>query len=157
MKRVIKNILGLMVVCVFAACSKSSDEEILPPPVYEYEENPTTLEGTWHLAKANYGWGGIVEYPAGDVEVYFTENTMEVKQHSHKADPKGTQPFLNDGKYTYRIIEAEEPGRNDRLLINNSELVPYFFFDKDMLVIDFGMAYDAPGYYFKKVRTLYFY
>ena len=46
MKRVIKNILGLIVVCVFAACSKSSDEDILPPPVYEYEENPTMLEGT---------------------------------------------------------------------------------------------------------------
>ena len=157
MKRVIKNILGLMVVCVFAACSKSSDEEILPPPVYEYEENPTTLEGTWHLAKALYGLAGVVEYPEADVEVYFTENTMEVKQHSHNADPKGTQPFLDSGKYTYSIVEAEEPGRNNRLLISGSELVPYYYFNKDMLVIDHGMAYDAPGYYFKKVRTIFFY
>ena len=157
MKRVIKNILGLMVVCVFAACSKSSDEDILPPPIYEYEENPTTLEGTWHLVKSLHGLAGVVEYPAGDVEVYFTENTMEVKQHSHNADPKGLQPFLDSGKYTYSIFETEEPGEYNRLLIKGSELVPYIFFDKDMLVIEYGMANDGNEYYFKKVRTIYFY
>ena len=61
MKRVIKNMMRLMVACVFAACS-SSDDELMPGVTYLYEENPTTLEGTWHLVKANYGWGGIKEY-----------------------------------------------------------------------------------------------
>ena len=44
MKRVIKNMMRLMVACVFAACS-SSDDELMPGVTYLYEENPTTTDG----------------------------------------------------------------------------------------------------------------
>ena len=133
MKRVIKNMMRLMVACVFAACS-SSDDELMPGAPFIYEENPTTLEGTWHLVKANYGWGGIKEYP-----------------HSHKDDEKNTKPFLDDGTYTYQILEAKHDGGSKRLAINGSEDGPAFGFHDGMLIIDYGMAADGPGYYFKKV------
>jgi hypothetical protein len=150
MKRVIKNMMRLMVACVFAACS-SSDDELMPGAPFIYEENPTTLEGTWHLVKANYGWGGIKEYPEGDIEVVFNPSTMLVIQHSHKDDEKNTKPFLDDGTYTYQIFEAKHDGGSKRLAINGSEDGPAFCFHDGMLIIDYGMAADGPGYYFKKV------
>lgn len=146
MKRVIKNMMRLMVACVFAACS-SSDDELMPGVTYLYEENPTTLEGTWHLVKANYGWGGIKEYPEGDIEVVFNPSTMLVINHS---DSQEESPFI-DGTYTYQILEAKHDGGSKRLAINGSEDGPAFGFHDGMLIIDYGMAADGPGYYFKKV------
>ena len=146
MKRVIKNMMRLMVACVFAACS-SSDDELMPGVTYLYEENPTTLEGTWHLVEANYGWGGIKEYPEGDIEVVFTPNTMLVINHS---DSKEESPFI-DGTYTYQILEAKKSGGSKRLAFNGKEDGPAFGFHDGMLVIDYGMATDGPGYFLKKV------
>ena len=146
MKRVIKNMMRLMVACIFAACS-SSDDELMPGAPFVYEENPTTLEGTWHLVKANYGWGGIKEYPEGDIEVVFNPNTMVVINHS---DSQEESPFI-DGTYTYQILEAKYDGGAKRLAINGKEDGPAFGFHDGMLIIDYGMAADGPGYYLKKV------
>ena len=146
MKRVIKNMMRLMVACFFAACS-SSDDELMPGVPFVYEENPTTLEGTWHLVKANYGWGGIKEYPEGDIEVVFNPSTMLVINHS---DSQEESPFI-DGTYTYQILEAKHDGGSKRLAFNGKEDGPAFGFHDGMLVIDYGMAADGPGYYLKKV------
>lgn len=51
--------------------------------IYKYEENPKTLEGTWHLAKALFSYGDIIEFEPGDVTVTFNPNhTIQVINRS---------------------------------------------------------------------------
>ena len=72
---------------------------------YKYEDNPTTLEGTWHLAKANFSFGGIYEFEPGDVIVYFNPNhTVQV---INKSETKERKPFMDSGFYSYEIIKTE--------------------------------------------------
>ena len=120
--------------------------------VYKYEDNPTTLEGTWHLAKANFSFGGIHEFAASDVTVYF--NTNHTMQVINKEDTKEMKPFLDSGFYSYEIIKTETnkyDGTVYTTISIDGEQCTYWFKD-GMMTLDFGMAYDAPGYFFKKLK-----
>lgn len=121
------------------------------PVGYKYEDNPTMLEGTWHLTKIV--GDGFQEYQilAGEVTVYFDGNhTIQVV---NKEDTKVMKPFMNSGSYSYEIIKTET-NKNDNTVyttINlDGKLCTYWFKD-GMMVIDYGMAYDAPAYFFKKL------
>ena len=59
--------LSIFVAIAFCLCGCSSDDNNSNPDVgaYKYEDNPTMLEGTWHLAKANFSFGGIYEFEPG--------------------------------------------------------------------------------------------
>ncbi len=126
-----------------------ADPEVV---AYHYEDHPTTLEGVWHLTKAFYSFGGSKEFPAGDVTVYFNPNqTIHV---AYKAETKETMPFLDSGSYSYKIIKTEtdeHDGTTHTTIDINGRQCTYWFKD-DMMTLDFGMAYDAPGYFFKKLK-----
>ena len=78
---------------------------ILSQHIVEYEDNPTTLEGTWHLAKANFSFGGIYEFEPGDVIVYFNPNhTVQV---INKLETKERKTFMDSGFYSYEVIKTE--------------------------------------------------
>ena len=119
---------------------------------YKYEDNPTTLEGTWHLAKANFSFGGIYEFEPGDVIVYFNPNhTVQV---INKSETKERKPFMDSGFYSYEIIKTET-NKYDGMVFTtidlNGQQCTYWFKD-GMMTLDYGMAYDAPGYFFKKLK-----
>ena len=118
---------------------------------YHYEDHPTTLEGVWHLAKAYYSFGGSHEYPAGDVTVYFNPNqTIHI---ANKTEGKEAMPFLDSGSYSYKIIKTETNGQDGTIhtTIDIDGRPCTYWFKDGMMTLDFGMAYDAPGYFFKKL------
>lgn len=119
---------------------------------YKYEDNPTTLEGTWHLAKANFSFGGIYEFEPGDVIVYFNPNhTVQV---INKSETKERKPFMDSGFYSYEIIKTETNKYDGTVFTTidlNGQQCTYWFKD-GMMTLDYGMAYDAPGYFFKKLK-----
>ena len=120
--------------------------------VYKYEDNPTTLEGTWHLAKIAGGDAPERQIPAGEVTVYFNPNhTMQV---INREDTEEMKPFMDSGFYSYEIIKTETNEYDGTVYttINlDGEQCTYWFKD-GMMTLDFGMAYDAPGYFFKKLK-----
>ena len=119
---------------------------------YKYEDNPTTLEGTWHLAQANFSFGGIHEFAAGEVTVYF--NTNHTMQVINKEDTKEVKPFMDSGFYSYEIIKTETNKYDNTVYttINLDGKQCTYWFKDGMMVLDYGMAYDAPGYFFKKLK-----
>ena len=122
--------------------SCSSDDE----NVAVYEENPTTLNGMWHLVKADFGMGGIRDYEAGDVTIYFYPNqTVQV-------ETKEVNVFMATGTYSYTIIETQTNKYDGTVFttINLGGQQCTYWFKDGIMVLDFGMACDAPGYYFKK-------
>ena len=118
---------------------------------YNYEENPTTLEGAWHLVKANYGFGGICEFAPGDVTVYFnSDNTIRVINK----DTKEMKHFKDSGFYSYEIIQTNINKTDGTVFttINLDGQNCTYWFNNGMMILDYGMAFDAPGYYFKKLK-----
>ena len=119
---------------------------------FKYEDNPTTLEGTWHLAKANFSFGGIYEFEPGDVTVrFFPNHVMSVINKSKTMEMK---PFMDSGSYSYDIIKTETNKYDGTVFttINlNGQQCTYWFKD-GMMTLDYGMTYDAPGFYFKKLK-----
>lgn len=120
--------------------------------VYSYEENPSTLVGTWHLVKANYSLGGIHNIAAGDVTIHFNPNqTMQVV---NKSGTEEMTPFMDSGTYSYEVVKTETYNNNGTLLttINLDGKECTYWFQDGMMILDYGMAYDAPGYFFKKLK-----
>ena len=153
----------LMIVIGMSSCSSDDEGNVVYVEegnvVYEeeenvvYEDNPTTLEGTWHLVKAFFSFGGFHEVLAGDVAVDFYPNhTMQV---INKSDTQERDLFITPGVYSYEIV-SNQTNKYDGTVyttINLDVVGSCTYWIKDgMLVLDFGMAFDAPGYYFKKVH-----
>lgn len=157
---------ALMVLAV-SICSCSNDDEPeseLNPKSEVYESNPTTLNGIWHMVSAYYGMGGTYTYPAGEITVTFNEaeKTMKVE------DKKNTSSFLKSGNYTYtttteksRIYTYQWVDVEYRVIViqysdeafGPREVKFTYGFNDGMLLLDGGIAYDGPGYYFKKVTN----
>ena len=152
----------LMLAISMSSCSSDDEGNVVyveeENVVYEeenvvYEDNPTTLEGTWHLVKAFFSFGGFHEVLAGDVAVDFYPNhTMQV---INKSDTQEKDLFISPGVYSYEIV-SNQTNKYDGTVyttINLDVVGSCTYWIKDgMLVLDFGMAFDAPGYYFKKVH-----
>ena len=118
---------------------------------YQYEEDPTTLEGIWHLTEAAYGDAGMRYFSPGDITVQFTANrTLQVV---NSKDSPQQRHFMPTGTYSYNVIDSYKS--NDRthttIDIEGQGQCTYSFFS-GMLCLDFGMAYDAPGYFFRKLK-----
>lgn len=125
-----------------------SDSEV---EIYKYEESPKTLEGTWHLAKIAGGDAPERQIPAGDVTVTFNPNhTVQVVNRSKTKEMK---LFMDSGFYSYEIIGTDTNKYDGTVYTTidlNSKRCTYWFND-GMMTLDYGMAYDAPGYFFKKL------
>ena len=135
--------MGAVLMLVISMSSCSSDDE----DVAVYDDNPTTLDGTWYLVKANFGWGGIRDYEAGDVTVCFYPNqTVQV-------ETKEVKVFMATGTYSYKVIDTQTNKYDGTVFttINLGGQQCTYWFEDGMMVLDYGMAYDGPGYYFKKI------
>ena len=159
MKKRIFNTLSLVILimmtmtAMMTMASCSNDEDISTDGSETvYEESPNTLEGTWHLAKALYNIGGFQEFKPGDVTAIFKSNhTMEV---TNKTEGNEWKHFMDSGVYTYEIgesIKNEHDGITYTSLDISGRKCTYWFKD-GMMTLDYGMAVDAPGYFFKKVK-----
>ena len=63
-------------------------------------------------------------------------------------------PFMDSGSYSYESISSETnkyDGTVKTKINLNGQQCTYWFKD-GMMILDFGMAYDAPGYFFKKLK-----
>ena len=157
---------ALMVLAV-SICSCSNDDEPeseLNPKSEVYESNPTTFNGIWHMVSADYGMGGTKTYPAGEITVTFNEaeKTMKVEKKDNNSS------FLKSGNYlytttteknriyTYQWVDVEYQviviQYSDEAFGQREVKYSYGFFD-GMLLFDDGIAYDGPGYYFKKLAN----
>ena len=157
---------ALMVLAV-SICSCSNDDEPeseLNPKSEVYESNPTIFNGIWHMVSAYYGMGGTYTYPAGEITVTFNEaeKTMKVE------DKKNTSSFLKSGIYpytttteksriyTYQWVDVEYQviviQYSDEAFGERKVSYTYFFYNGE-LILDGGVAYDGPGYYFKKLAN----
>ena len=154
MKKYLFIMMSAMLMVMSAGCS-SDDDSVSDPEVgiYKYEESPKTLEGTWHLAKIAGGDAPERQILAGEVTVYFNPNhTIQVVNRS---ETKEMKPFLDSGFYSYEIISTDTnmyDGTVYTTIDLNSERCTYWFKD-GMMTLDYGMAYDAPGYFFKKLMS----
>ena len=117
-----------------------------------YEENPQTLEGVWHLVRADFSFGGMYDVQPGEVTVFFNpDHTMQVVNQILN---KEKIPFMDSGSYSYESISTETnkyDGTVKTKINLNGRQCTYWFKD-GMMILDFGMAYDAPGYFFKKLK-----
>lgn len=117
-----------------------------------YEENPQTLEGVWHLVRADFSFGGMYDVQPGEVTVFFNpDHTMQVVNQILN---KEKIPFMDSGSYSYESISTETnkyDGTVKTKINLNGQQCTYWFKD-GMMTLDFGMAYDAPGYFFKKLK-----
>ena len=112
-----------------------------------YENRPTTLEGTWNMVQVSGGWEGIQYIDAGNIVVHFYDDyTMKVENH-HLF-------FLPSGTYSYEVVETNEypSGKETKINIVGQQSCTYYFYE-GMLVLDYGMAYDGPGYFFRKLKS----
>ena len=128
----------------------------------EYEENPTTLIGTWHLVKANYAWEGIREYVGKSTLMSISYDNYLFVDHIEGEE----KTFLYGGIYDYTLSTDDA---DQVITIKASDIENYYdlfqgpdeFRDIEykftyriqdgMLFFDGGVAHDGPGYYFKKV------
>jgi hypothetical protein len=145
---------------MFCACS--SDDEIVNKEgsggeygigTYEYEDNPTVLEGTWHLTMASLGFGNIYEFSADDVTVHFNSNqTIKV---TNKSETEEKKPFMDSGTYSYEIVKTETNMYDGTVYttIKLNERQCVYWIKDGMLTLDYGVAHDAEGFYFKKLKS----
>ena len=137
----------------------------------EYEDNPTTLMGTWHLVKANYAWEGIREYVGTSTLMSISSDNFLFVDHKEGEE----KTFLYGGIYDYTLTTDDANPGNQVITIKASDIENYYnlfqgpdeFRDIEykftysiqdgMLFFDGGVAHDGPGYYFKKVieKNLY--
>ena len=156
------SVLLLMIAGLSSCCC--DDESDLNSQDVVYESNPKTINGTWHLVSANYGFGRTEKYQAGEISVTFNEATKTMS-----IEDKKNINFLKSGNYPYEITTEKRriytyqwvDVENQVIVIHYSDEVygnrdvryVYSFYD-GMLVLDGGMASDGPGYYFKKIKDL---
>ena len=65
-----------------------------------------------------------------------------------------SKQFYASGLYSYEVISSQtspSDGTVFTLISIEGQKCTYWFRD-GLLTLDFGMAYDAPGYYFKKLK-----
>ena len=151
--------LLLLTLAGLSSCSSDDDESELNLKDAVYESNPTTLDGTWHMVSASYGWGGTKTYQAGEVTVTINEaeKTMKVEEkkdlflksgyYSFKTITEKRRIYNNqwvDAEYQVMVVQYPDEAYGEREVKYN-----YDFHD-GMLFLDGGMASDGPGYYFKK-------
>lgn len=152
MKQVKIFFMVMMSVCFLTACSENDTDSNLSD-IGIYEENPTTLGGVWHLMKASYGLAGVEDIAAGDVTVYF--NTDHTVQVINKTDETGRRHFLGSGNYSYEVVKTAT-NINDNTLyttINIDDKTCVYWFKDDTMILDFGMATDGEGFFFKKLKN----
>ena len=108
------------------------------------------------------GHGGTYREPRGGE---FTVVALAWLQWQLKGDKKAAKMFVgNDcdlskqfyasGLYSYEVISSQtspSDGTVFTLISIEGQKCTYWFRD-GLLTLDFGMAYDAPGYYFKKLK-----
>ena len=162
-----KRILMVMSVVLMMAvgvcgCSSDDDEELLRGKDVVYEENPTTLDGVWHMVQFSNGWGKLTDYNGGEVALKIDEAKKTIKV-VNKLDGV----FIPSGDYIYELtghtistINHEEDGEAvyytiDIKAMDNPD-AHYItcgcnFCDGGYLLFDDGMASDSPGYFFKKL------
>lgn len=145
--------LGILIMMTMASCNSDEDQDaVTEGNNFAYEESPSTLEGTWHLTKAFYNYGGFQEINPGDVTVIFSSNhTMQV---INKTEGNEVKHFMDSGTYPFDIVETTNSiydGITYTLLDIDGKKCTYWLKD-GMMTLDFGMAVDAPGYYFKKLK-----
>ena len=156
------SVLLLMIAGLSSCCS--DDESDLNSKDVVYESNPKTINGTWYMVSANYGFGGTEKYQAGEISVTFNEATKTMS-----IEDKKNINFLKSGNYPYEITTEKRriytyqwvDVENQVIVIHYSDEVygnrdvryVYSFYD-GMLVLDGGMASDGSGYYFKKIKDL---
>jgi hypothetical protein len=111
-----------------------------------YEDCPTTLEGTWNMVQFSSGWEGIHYVDAGNIVVHFyADHTMKVENHHLY--------FLPSGTYSYEVVETKDypSGPETKINILGQQSCTYYF-NESMLVLDYGIAYDGLGYFFRKLK-----
>lgn len=143
--------------------SSCSDDESESQGV-NYVDNPKTLDGTWFLVKASYGFGGIKEYAPGEIAISINKSnkTLSVDvQNDEQA-----REFLKSGTYPYTTAkETRQIFTKDWMNVEyevmsiqvsdelGSHEVKYDYYFRDgMLFLDGGVAVDGPGYFFKKLK-----
>lgn len=167
MKMMKKRILMVMSAVLMMAvgvcgCSSDDDEELLRGKDVVYEENPTTLDGVWHMVQFSNGWGKLTDYNGGEVALKIDEAKKTIKV-VNKLDGV----FIPSGDYIYELtghtistINDEEDGEAVYYTIDikakDNPDAHYItcgcnFCDGGYLLFDDGMASDSPGYFFKKL------
>ena len=144
----------------FSSCN-NDDESGFNTDNVNYESNPKNLNGTWHMVSASFGFGGTVEYQAGEISVTFNDATMTINVENKK-----NTAFLKSGNYTYEITTEKRQIYTYQLVdveyqvvvihysveaSGNRDVRYIYSFHDGMLVLDSGMASDGPGYYLKKL------
>ena len=155
--------LLLLTLAGLSSCSSDDDESELNLKDAVYESNPTTLDGTWHMVSASYGWGGTKTYQAGEVTVTFNEaeKTMKVEDKKNIHFLKsGNYPYNTTTEksriYTYQWVDVEYQKiviqYSDEAFGEREVRYTYGFYD-GMLCLDGGIASDGPGYYLMKLAN----
>lgn len=155
--------MGVLFLTIAGLSSCSSDDSDSVSNGVVYESNPRTLNGTWHMVSASYGFGGEEKYQPGETTVTFNEAAKTINVENKK-----NVRFLKSGSYpydvttekrsiyTYQWVEAELQVMvihyNDEEGYGNCNLRYFYGFQDGMLVLDGGMASDGPGFYFKKPK-----
>jgi hypothetical protein len=132
-------------------------------PTFEYEENPTTIMGTWHLVKEFSYWGGIREYVGKSTMMTISYDNYLIVDHIEGEE----KTFLYGGIYDYTLTTDDANPGNQVITIKASADFSDFFQGPDefrdieykftysiqdgMLFFDGGVDRDGPGYYFKMV------
>ena len=104
------------------------------------------------MVQVSGGWDGTKRIGTGEVEAgnivvhFYDDHTMKVEnQHLY---------FLPPGTYSYEVVETTDypSGQETKINIVGQQSCTYYFFES-MLVFDYGIAYDGPGYYFRKLKS----
>ena len=149
----------LILVGGISSCSNDDESETNLKEVV-FENNPTTLNGIWHMVSASFGLGGTESYQAGEITITFdeTEKTMKVENRKNIH-------FLKNGNYTFKTtIEKSRIYTYQWVDVENQVITIQYSVDTDdfrevkytygiqdgILYFDGGIASDGPGYYFKK-------
>ena len=98
MKRTCVLSIGILLLFAVTMNSCSNDEKDFDYKDIIFEDNPTSLNGTWHLMKASYGWGGTREYDPGEITIAINESKSKI---TVKTDTNQELYFLKDGTYQY--------------------------------------------------------
>ena len=169
MKKRIFLAMSAVVMLAMGVCGCSNDDDKIvlwdDSPQLVYEDNPTTIDGVWCLVHFSNGPGSLKDYNAGELALKIDEATKTMKV-VNKLDGV----FIPSGDYTYQLtghkistINDEEDGEAIYYTIEiNPKDNPdahYFTcgcnFCEGCLLFDDGMACDSPGYFFKKLKTVF--
>ena len=82
-KRILMVMSAVLMMAVGVCGCSSDDDEVLlrgnDPKEVVYDENPTTLDGVWHMVEYSNGWGKLTDYNGGEVTLKIDEATKTLK------------------------------------------------------------------------------